>query len=169
MAEGETCGAVFRPPRLYLGALIVGFLFDLALGVRLDQTANIGLGFDLMAYSVTLLGLAIFVWGLVTFRKHDTPVPTIEASRVLVTTGPYRFSRNPIYLGMTILYLGLTLSFHGVAALIFLPGILIAMHRGVILQEEAYLHRRFGADYEDYLAHTNRWFGFKGLMRRHAA
>lgn len=165
MSELETCGAAFRPSRLYLGALAVGAAIDYAAGWRLDAVTGLGTSLDVLAYGSLGMGLTIFGWAMARFRTAGTPVPTIEPSSALVSNGPYRISRNPIYLGVTLLYIGLAMSFNGVAAFLFLPGVLAAMHYGVILREEAYLSKLFGADYREYRGHTSRWLGVKRCFR----
>ena len=76
---------------------------------------------------------------------------------MVVETGPYRFTRNPMYLGMVIIQIGLCLTF-SLDWLIFLTPILwAALHFGVVLREEAYLEAKFGAPYQHFKGRTRRW------------
>jgi protein-S-isoprenylcysteine O-methyltransferase Ste14 len=89
-------------------------------------------------------------------RAKTTLNPAGPAS-TLVTGGPFRFTRNPIYLGDTLMYLGLALLFGRRGPLLLLPGVLAALDRGVIRREERYLERRFGRQYRAYRARVRRW------------
>ena len=87
-----------------------------------------------------------------------TNVDPMLPSTAIVTSGPFRFSRNPLYLALTFLYLGLVLAFDtwwGIAGLIPL---LLVMHRGVVLREERYLEAEFGDEYRQYMATTGRFW-----------
>ncbi|HEU5040160.1 MAG TPA: isoprenylcysteine carboxylmethyltransferase family protein, partial [Gemmatimonadales bacterium] len=75
----------------------------------------------------------------------------------LVTDGPYRFTRNPMYLGFTLWYLAGTAWVNSLWLLVLLPVVLLVMQRGVITREEAYLERRFGREYTEYRARVRRW------------
>jgi protein-S-isoprenylcysteine O-methyltransferase Ste14 len=81
----------------------------------------------------------------------------MRPSSALDTTGPYRFSRNPMYLGMVFLYVAIALALGLVWPLIALPLVIAAVDQLVIAIEEAYLVRRFGQPYCDYMATTRRW------------
>jgi protein-S-isoprenylcysteine O-methyltransferase Ste14 len=89
-------------------------------------------------------------------RARTNPRPWKPAS-VLVTSGPYRFTRNPMYLGFTLLYAGVSLSVNTLWPLLALPVILFVMTTGVIAREENYLERRFGDEYLRYKARVRRW------------
>ena len=78
-------------------------------------------------------------------------------STALATDGPYRFSRNPAYLGMAITYIGITLAAEAPWALVMLGPATLLMHYGVILREERYLQGLFGGEYRSYKRTTRRW------------
>lgn len=114
--------------------------------------------------AVTLAGLVLVVtgvcltlWSVVTLRRAHTTVIPWEHVSAMVTTGPFRFSRNPIYLADAIAYLGGTLMIHSWWPLIVLPGIIAVMRRKVIDREEAYLGERFGDSYREYQLRVRRW------------
>ena len=103
--------------------------------------------------ALTLVGLPAFL----AFRRAGTdPRPWIPAAQ-LVVTGPYRFTRNPMYLSFTCLYLGVTFWTNDLWALILLPLVQLAMTFGVIKREEAYLERHFGEPYRTYRTKVRRW------------
>ena len=97
------------------------------------------------------------MWFLRTFRRAGTPVDVRRPTTRVVTDGPFRFSRNPGYLSLTGMYVGLTAVTDALWPLVFLPGVLLAVQRGVIKREERYLERKFGEDYLAYKARTRRW------------
>ncbi len=80
-----------------------------------------------------------------------------RASSALVTSGPYRFTRNPMYLGMASLYAGIALAFGLLWSLALLLAVLVVIDRGVIAREERYLERRFGDEYRIYKQQVRRW------------
>ncbi len=82
-------------------------------------------------------------------------IPKLAAT--LVVTGPFRFTRNPMYLSATLLYCGLGVSLDLVWVILLLPLALVIVHYRVILREEVALERQFGQDYLDYKASVRRW------------
>lgn len=113
----------------------------------------------LLLAGLVLSGVAgwLAISGERAFRKAGTNVDPREPALVLVRQGPYRFSRNPMYLGMVVLQVGLALTFSLDWALIGAPLVWALLHFGVVLREEAYLSDRFGAAYSDYLSQSRRW------------
>ena len=91
------------------------------------------------------------------FKSEGTPIATSEKVTRIVRDGIYRYSRNPIYLGMFLAYLGYALIANNAWALIFAVALYAIMHFGVILREERYLAERFGEDYMNYLENVRRW------------
>jgi protein-S-isoprenylcysteine O-methyltransferase Ste14 len=81
----------------------------------------------------------------------------MKPDTALVTSGPYRFTRNPMYLGMAFLYVGFAFAFGVIWALAFLPAVIVVVDRFVIAREEPYLERNFGQAYRDYKARVRRW------------
>jgi protein-S-isoprenylcysteine O-methyltransferase Ste14 len=90
------------------------------------------------------------------FRARTTVRPDRAASS-LVTSGPYRFTRNPMYLSLTLLYAGVATFYQSVWAWLLLPAVLAYLDRRVIRREEIFLERRFGPDYARYCAKVRRW------------
>ena len=79
------------------------------------------------------------------------------ASRALVTDGPFAFTRNPLYVTMTLLYVATAVAFDSLWALALLPFGLAALVWGAILPEERYLSEKFGEDYDAYRRRVRRW------------
>lgn len=115
-------------------------------------------------YGVQLLGLAwiglavlLILWSALYFRTHKTTIEPHHVPTALIVKGPYRVTRNPIYLALVIAALGFGLWCGAVSALI--PAVLLAfvLHRRFVLPEEAGLIAAFGEDAEAYIAKTKRW------------
>ena len=141
------------PPVIYAGAFGVGLMLE---GVgRTDvpgATLRFGLGGLLLVLGLGLMGLA-----LRAFRAAGTHVEVYLPATALVVTGPYRFTRNPIYIGMTMAYLGVGLLTDSLWVLVLALPVLGVMHYGVVLREEAYLTFKFGEQYRDYTRTVRRW------------
>ncbi len=108
---------------------------------------------------IPLIAASIFVnfAGARAFLTAGTPINPYKSSTTVVRSGAYRFTRNPMYLGMIGFLAALGLIFSVDWALIATPALWAVFHWGVVLREEAYLSGKFGADYDAFLAHTRRW------------
>jgi protein-S-isoprenylcysteine O-methyltransferase Ste14 len=146
----------FPPPFLFAAGFLVAWLlhrrvpFEIAgAGGGLVQGALGAVGFG--------LGLALMCAGFWTFMQNRTPVIPHRPARLLVRRGPYRFTRNPMYLGLTFAYVGLALLINWAWPLVLLPLVLIALTTFVIAREERYLRSAFGTDYDAYCQQVRRW------------
>jgi protein-S-isoprenylcysteine O-methyltransferase Ste14 len=143
---------VIRPPLVYLAAIaigsVLGFVWPIAFLPRGFATP---LGSALVVAAVMLFFLSVR-----KFWAVGTPVPGNRPTTAIVRAGPYRFSRNPIYLAFSLLQLGIAAWANNlwlIATLI----VAIALMRVVILREERYLEGKFGTEYLDYKARVRRW------------
>ncbi|HVM49801.1 MAG TPA: isoprenylcysteine carboxylmethyltransferase family protein [Candidatus Acidoferrum sp.] len=102
-------------------------------------------------------GAAIAAWSLLIFHKAGTTTVPGRTSSSLITRGPYRFSRNPMYVGLVLAYLGEAGILKQVWPVVLLPMIVVYLSRVVIPVEEARLTEVFGAEYEHYRATVRRW------------
>jgi protein-S-isoprenylcysteine O-methyltransferase Ste14 len=111
-----------------------------------------------MAGGVVLgIGCAVAGWGLITFwRAHTTTIPG-ETSSQMVTWGPYRFTRNPMYVGLSIAYIGESLLLRQFWPILFLPLVLAYVNWIVIPLEESRLHDAFNNKYDQYRTRVRRW------------
>ena len=150
----DTAQIAFIPP-LYWG---LGFLLALAPAFLLPLPLPLPLWMRI-ASALALIGCASFfaVGAIRAMHAAHTAVNPFKPSTAIVTQGPFRYSRNPIYLGNTLLYLALTLLAGSLWPLFYLPFVLLLVQLGVIEREERYLERRFGAGYLDYKARVRRW------------
>jgi protein-S-isoprenylcysteine O-methyltransferase Ste14 len=141
------------PPLIYLAGLGIGFGFEALL-----PSASFPGWLAWSLGSVLLLGGLVLAASFVgAFRRAGTPVNPGESSTALVTTGPYRLSRNPGYLGMALGYAGIAILSGALWVLALLLPTLTLIQCGVIRREERYLARRFGEHYLRYRARTRRW------------
>jgi protein-S-isoprenylcysteine O-methyltransferase Ste14 len=106
---------------------------------------------------VFVLALALGVWAIVTMTRAGSNVPTNLPTTTIVESGPYRFTRNPIYLGMFLVLTGLAIAFDNLWLLIMLLPFALVIRYGVVAREEAYLERKFGDVYLDYRSRVRRW------------
>ena len=149
----DTAGVIAPPPLVYLGGLAAGFALTSALpATPLPPAFRWPVGGALVAIGGTLMGSFVRAFG-----RAGTPVSPYSGSTALVTSGPYRISRNPAYLGMALLYAGIAVSAEALWALAPLPAVLAVIDRGVIAREERYLDRRLGDEYRRYKQRTRRW------------
>jgi protein-S-isoprenylcysteine O-methyltransferase Ste14 len=105
--------------------------------------------------SVLAIGMAIVARR--TMEAAGTNVNPLLPTTAIVTTGPFRFSRNPLYMTLTLLFIGLTLAIDTWWGAILLLPVLVIMHVGVILREERYLEGKFGAPYREYRSRVRRY------------
>ena len=149
----DHAGVIAPPPLIYFGALAVGLVLHYFLPLAFLPS---GINFVLGALLI-VLGLGIGFAAIVAMRRADTPPEPWEPTRALVAHGPFRFTRNPIYLAFALIYLGVTCALNAVAALALSPIALAIIHFGVIAREEKYLERKFGQAYLDYKTRVRRW------------
>ena len=90
-------------------------------------------------------------------RRAETNVDPYKPATAVVTRGPFRFTRDPLYLSMTLMYGGIATVANALLPVLLLPIVLRLMRRGVIEREERYLERKFGDEYIEYKVRTPRW------------
>ena len=152
-SQPDSPRVIALPPFLFGGALALGLLVHLLYPIHLlaPWLAWTGGG------CLLLLGLALGKWGEDTLRRAGTSVNPVEPTTAIVTQGPFRFSRNPLYLSLTLAYLGISLLVNALWPLLLLPPLLVVVAWGVIAREERYLEAKFGALYLGYKARVRRW------------
>ena len=140
------------PPLLYLGPLLGGLLLD-----RLFPMPSLYRPPRVAGLPLLVAGVSLGGWFFRTMRRAGTPVDPYHPPTALVVDGPFRHTRNPAYIGLTLMYAGLALLAGGRWPLLLLPGVLAVVNRGVIQREERYLEDRFGHAYQDYRNRVRRW------------
>lgn len=158
MAESNSRGpgVWFPPPLFFVAGFLVGYLlgriYPMPMVPRRLETA-----LGVAGFAITALGVAIAAWGMLTFARAHTAIVPVRPASQLVEAGPYRYTRNPMYSGLTVAYLGVAALFNAAWPLLVLPVVVFALRRLVVDREEAYLQREFGAQYDDYRRRVKRW------------
>lgn len=153
IGASDTSGVRFPPPLLYVAGFLAGIALELAFPV--DSLP--------LAIALAAGGLGIGAWlaldgsAMSRFKQAGTSMVPMRPSTALVTSGPYRFTRNPMYVGMAFLYAGLAVATGVIWALAALPLVLVAVDRLVIAREEPYLEAMFGDEYRAYKRRVRRW------------
>jgi protein-S-isoprenylcysteine O-methyltransferase Ste14 len=141
------------PPLFYALAVLGGFLLNR------QWPVPIGDGMLVKALAAVLLVAAVVLSasGVGMFRRSRTSIVPVRPATALVVSGPYRFTRNPMYVGLAVLTVALGLFMDTWWPLLLLVPVLFAIRRFVIAREEQYLQRRFGAEYTTYMQRVRRW------------
>ena len=152
-ASQDHPAVIARPPLLYGGALV------LVLALRRLWPAPLhGDGILLwIGIAVCIVAIAFGMWGCSAMLAADTNIDPKRPSTAIVRSGPFRLTRNPLYVALTILFVGLTLALDTWWGFVIVVPLLIVMHRGVVLREERYLEQKFGDDYRQYKAGVARY------------
>jgi protein-S-isoprenylcysteine O-methyltransferase Ste14 len=141
------------PPLIYVAGVALGFLLEKEVPVLLlPQTAS-----RVAALLCVAVSAILTAWSIGLFRGARTSMVPIRPTTALVVSGPYNFTRNPMYFGLVFLYLAFALWFRIFWALILLPAVIAAVQYYVISREERYLERKFGEEYLRYKARVRRW------------
>jgi protein-S-isoprenylcysteine O-methyltransferase Ste14 len=151
--DQDNPGIQVPPPLIYLLALLLGLLLDRRLHVPfLPRRVARVLGWPLVGG-----GMALAAWFARTMRGADTTLRPDKPVSSLVQDGPFRYSRNPGYLSLTMLYTGIAIRRNALWAILLLPLALYVIQREVIEREERYLKRTFGEEYLSYKRKVRRW------------
>jgi protein-S-isoprenylcysteine O-methyltransferase Ste14 len=141
------------PPLYLLAALLAMIVLDHYVPtVRFRMSVLMGLGTALI-----LGGVALAAWGATTFRRAGTPVRPFEEATTLVTTGPFRWTRNPMYLGMLLVLGGAWIALGSLTPALLLPVFFLIIRTWFIRHEEAAMAERFGEEFNDYCRRVRRW------------
>ncbi len=145
---------VAPPPAIFAIAIIAGAIVNRVYGFGSGGGGPWSIG----GGGVIVLGVALSFWSIQQYRLANTSPDPKHRAQALVTGGPYRFSRNPLYVAAALMHVGF-----GIA--VNMPGIVFAvipalfiLRKGVILREENYLEDLFGEEYLTYQARVRRWF-----------
>jgi protein-S-isoprenylcysteine O-methyltransferase Ste14 len=143
----------FLPPFWMVLCLALAWLLDRYAPLWSPELPALGL----LGRGIALLGLAMILWPVTQFFLAHTGLVPFSKATTLVTSGLYRFTRNPMYLGMTLILLGGALVFGSLGALLPLPLFVAIIQRRFILGEERFLESTFGDDYRAYRERVRRW------------
>jgi protein-S-isoprenylcysteine O-methyltransferase Ste14 len=143
------------PPSIYLTAVIAGGLlhaFALPLNLGLPMSARIG-----TAVAVAGFGVAMMASAMGLFRRTGQDPRPWKSTPEIISTGVYRVTRNPMYVGMALLQIGIGMGLANGWILVLVPPVLVLVYATAIRHEEAYLERKFGDTYVAYKASVRRW------------
>ena len=149
-----TAQVVIRPPLAWALAVIAAFALDWLMPLPFVPGM---LPAGWLGATVFALALVLVAWAIATMTRTGSNVPTSLPTTTIVETGPYRFTRNPIYLGMFLALAGLAIAFDNLWLLATLVPFALVIRFGVVAREEAYLERKFGDVYRHYRARVRRW------------
>ena len=142
-----------HPPILLVIHLVTAFLLNNFLPLSFAFPKIVGW----LGYVLVLIGLGFAFNAFNRFRHANTTLDPHGSVSAVVTSGPYRFSRNPIYLGLVCLLIGFPFIFRTYWGLVLSPVFVILMNILVIQHEEAYLEKKFGETYTSYKSRVRRW------------
>jgi protein-S-isoprenylcysteine O-methyltransferase Ste14 len=152
-SQSDVPDVLILPPLLYGIALAVGFVVQwIAPRPIMASNARYWIGGILLA-----LGVFLAMRGRRVMERAGTNVNPTLPSTALVATGPFRFSRNPLYVALTLMYVGLSLLANALWVLLLIAPVMVLMHYGVVRREERYLEAKFGEAYRDYRSHVRRY------------
>jgi len=149
----EAPGLPIHPPVVYLIALLIGVGLDYLWPISLPA----GRWGGVLGVVLIVLGVALMPPVLRRFRRAGTPFNAHKPTSALITDGPYRFSRNPAYVALTLWYLGIGLLLRNAWVLLLALPVLLFMDHWVIRREEHHLQAQFGDAYARYQAAVRRW------------
>lgn len=147
-------GVIAPPPLVFAGPLAVGLLLHKFFPQKFVPR---WIGITLGSLGV-ISGVMLIRGGFREMLAAKTNVDPRQPATTIVTEGPYRYTRNPLYMGMALMYAGITFLANALWAILLLPVVLVVMVYGVIKREEQYLERKFGEQYLSYKARVRRWF-----------
>jgi len=152
-ASPDTAQVLILPPLVYAAAFIIGLLLHLVFPLYILSTPLA----RWIGVVCVLVSLPLAFTAFRALSRAHTPVDPMKPTTALVTEGPFRYSRNPIYLALTLLYVGVALLINALWILLLVVPALVVLRYGVIAREEAYLTRKFGGAYRQYTAQVRRW------------
>lgn len=149
----DSPGVKVPPPAVFAGALLLGLI----VGRWLPQVTLPRMESRLVGAVLVVAGFAFGGSARIIFLRRGTSVLPTRPSTAFVVSGPFRVSRNPMYVGFTAAYVGISLLCLSVWPLLLLPLVVLTIRKTAIDREESYLERRFGAEYANYKASVRRW------------
>ncbi|HEY7972606.1 MAG: isoprenylcysteine carboxylmethyltransferase family protein [Xanthobacteraceae bacterium] len=160
-ASSDTPGVIAPPPVIYAAAVAAGLVLDSLFPVYVLATLLYGADRVIIGIAVIIGGVALAVSAFRTLRAVGTNPEPWKPTLALVTTGVFRYLRNPMYVGMTLMVIGLAIALASDWMLVALIPAAMIVHYGVILREERYLERKFGEPYRLFQASVPR-YGWPG-------
>jgi len=152
-SDPDSPHVIVLPPLLYVAALAAGLLLNWGV----PQPILPGDVRYWVGGALATIGVLIAAWARSLLERAGTNVNSMLPTTAIVTTGPFRFSRNPLYIALNLMYVGLALLTNAGWVLALIVPVLLVMHYGVIRREERYLDAKFGDAYRAYRARVRRY------------
>ena len=149
-------GVIAPPPLLFAGAVAIGLALHywvIPINFGLGAGVRYGISGVLIAAA-----LSVYFWAIRLFDKAGTPSEPWKPTKALVTSGIYKYTRNPMYVAMAMILVGEALFLDSVMLLLLLVPFLVVIRYGVIGPEERYLTAKFPVEYPEYRRRVRRWF-----------
>jgi protein-S-isoprenylcysteine O-methyltransferase Ste14 len=153
-AAPDTARVVIRPPIAWALAIVAGLVLDWFMPLPVLPASVPARWIGGVVFIIAVL---LAAWAIATITRAGSNVPTNRPVTTIVASGPYRFTRNPIYVGMMLGLAGLALAFDILWLLAMLVPFALVIRFGVVAREEAYLDRKFGDVYRRYRSRVRRW------------
>jgi protein-S-isoprenylcysteine O-methyltransferase Ste14 len=150
----DAANVVIRPPIAWALAVLAALALEWLMPLPFMPA---GVPARWVGGAVFVIALALAAWAIAAITQVGSNVPTNMPTTTIVDTGPYRFTRNPIYLDMFLGLVGLAIAFDSLWPLWALVPFALVIRYGVVAREEAYLERKFGNVYRRYRSGVRRW------------
>jgi len=148
--QPSSSGVRIFPPAVHILSIAAGFLLQWAAPIQIS-------GMRIPGFLLVAIALALMIWSVIVMsRAGTTPNPT-RPTTALVTHGPFRLTRNPMYLGWELIVVGVGLAAHAPWVVLMAVPAAFITRRVVIDKEERYLAAKFGPEYQSYKSHVRRW------------
>jgi protein-S-isoprenylcysteine O-methyltransferase Ste14 len=154
---GDSSGVRILPPVIYLAGLAAGFFLQRAWPVPIGPP-TVEPAIRTGGWVLLVIWLFLSIWAIATFRRAGTTPNPTRPTTTLALGGPYRWTRNPMYLAFALMQAGAALIANALWPLVWLLPVLLVIRLHVIGREERYLERKFGEDYRAYKRRVRRWF-----------
>jgi protein-S-isoprenylcysteine O-methyltransferase Ste14 len=151
-------GVRFPPPLIFVATFLAGLAAQRWITrLQIPRVAALPWLFAAVGWAMIAVAFGLFMWAGQTFGRAGTSMLPFRPASRLVRSGPYRFTRNPMYVSLSVLYFGLALLFDLVWPLVLWPVAVAVLHHFVIRREERYLSSAFGQEYGAYRQAVRRW------------
>ena len=155
--DSDSAGVTVPPPLAFIGTFLLGVAIDSVSWWKIELPLGHWLE-RMLAGLAFVAGFAIMMTAVSLFKRAGNDPKPWKTATAFVTDGVYRWTRNPMYLGMGLIYLGLAIFFDSLVTVLLLIPLFVWITRNVIEKEEAYMAAKFGEPYLAYKASTRRWF-----------
>lgn len=148
---------VVRPPILFFAFLILGVALRFTIKLEIFSEPDVDYGY-IAGGLLIISGVLLISWAVRTFKEAGETPHHGKSIHKIIASGPFKFTRNPMYLSLISIYIGLSIIINTYWLLLLLPIMFIILHYGVILREEKYLEGEFKEEYISYKSKVRRWF-----------